>query len=116
MAYPPRPVTKQFNTGKLNAITFTEQTSNAIMNLLDVEENNIYLPGHSQQIVRAIAQHYLQVRSKSPVVICPDFSLPPLLRQFDRNGLALPLVMASEIPSHIQIDLCIEPIQLHELV
>jgi hypothetical protein len=109
--FPPEPLLQTFKEGKILCLTFSKESENQMMDNLEIEEELIYLPD-PQSIVRAISEHYLPLRSQSPFILCPDFVVPALLRQFERNSLSIPLVMQSEIPEHITIERCKDEINL----
>ena len=109
--FPPEPLTQAFKEGKILCLAFSENASNQLLGSLEIEEELIYLPD-AQVTVRTISENYLPIRAQSPFVLCPDFIIPALLRQFDRNDLSIPLVMQSEIPEHITIEYCAEDIIL----
>ena len=109
--FPPEPLTTALKEGKIICLAFSEKASNALLASLEIEEELIYLSS-AQSTVRTISEYYLPVRNQSPFVLCPDFIVPALLRQFERNALSVPLVMLSEIPEHISIEYCGEEISL----
>lgn len=109
--FPPEPLIQTFKEGKILVLTFSKESENKMMSNLEIEEELIYLPD-PQSIVRSISEHYLPLRTQSPFILCPDFVVPALLRQFERNALSIPLVMQSEIPEHIMIERCDDEISL----
>ena len=112
MFYPPPVIQTAANEGKLDALVFTENTANLIMALLDVEDSQIYVSRNREILVREMAKLYLEVQQLEPVFICPDYAVPPLIRAFHRAGLRFPLLMASEIPAHVQLRIVAPPLEI----